>query len=77
MTPQNVHVELVHDPFRHRALIGWSNDPALVKVTAEQLLHEAEARCLQFKGIDDIAAATEEADIRRLSQILSLLRGDA
>ena len=36
MTAPNVHVELVHDPHRHRAVIGWSADLALLRATAEQ-----------------------------------------
>jgi hypothetical protein len=68
-----VHVELVHDPFRHRAVIGWSADPILVRVTAEQLLHEAEERAREFEGIDDLAAARERAEVERLRRVLALL----
>ena len=53
MPVPDVAVELVHSPSRHRALIGWSSDPALLRVTAEQLICEAERRAEQFTGLDD------------------------
>ncbi len=73
MAPHPVHVELVHDPFRHRAVVGWSGDPLLVRLTAEQLLHEAEERARQFEGIDDLAAERERAEVVRLRGTLDLL----
>ena len=69
----NVAVELVHDPHRHRAVIGWSADPALLRATAEQLVREADRRAAEFEGLDDIAAAQERADAARLRRVLTLL----
>lgn len=72
MTP-NVHVELVHDPHRHRAVIGWSADPALLRATAEQLVREAERRAGQLAGVDDVAAEGERAEAARLRRVLALI----
>jgi hypothetical protein len=69
----NVHVELVHDPSRHRAVVGWSADPALLRATAEQLIFEADRRAEQFDGIDDLAAARERAEAQRLRRMLALI----
>ncbi len=73
---RNVHVELVHDPSRHRALIGWSADPAMLRVVAEQLLAEAEDRARQFEGLDDVSAASERGEAERLRRILDLILPD-
>jgi hypothetical protein len=73
MPAPNVHIELVHDPTRHRAVIGWSSDPALLRVTAEQLISEAERRAEQFTGLDDIAAEGERAEAGRLRRVLELV----
>lgn len=72
----NLQVELVHDPQRHRALIGWSADPALLRLTAEQLIAEAERRASQFEGIDDLAAEEARAEGDRLRRILALVMPD-
>jgi hypothetical protein len=72
----NVQVELVHDPNRHRVVIGWSADRALLRVMAEQLIHEAEERAHQFEGIDDIHAAQERAEVERLRRVLDLILPD-
>ncbi len=73
MPAPDVAVELVHSPSRHRALIGWSSDPALLRVTAEQLISEAERRAEQFRGLDDIAAEGERAEATRLRRVLELI----
>jgi hypothetical protein len=73
MPAPNVHVELVHDPSRHRAVIGWSSDPALLRVTAEQLICEAEQRAEQFFGLDDVAAEAERSEASRLRRVLELV----
>jgi len=73
MPVPDVAVELVHSPSRHRALIGWSSDPALLRVTAEQLICEAERRAEQFTGLDDIAAEGERAEAGRLRRVLELV----
>jgi hypothetical protein len=73
MPAPNVHVELVHDPSRHRAVIGWSSEPALLRVTAEQLICEAEQRAEQFVGIDDVAAEAERSEASRLRRVLELV----
>jgi hypothetical protein len=72
----NVHVELVHDPHRHRAVIGWSADPALLRVTAEQLIAEADRRAQQFEGIDDVTCAEARAEVDRLRRVLELILPD-
>ena len=69
----NVHVELVHDPHRHRAVIGWSADPNLIQRAAARLIDEAESRARQFEGLDDVAAATERAEASRLRRVLELV----
>jgi len=69
----NVHVELVHDPHRHRAVIGWSADSRLLRATALRLIDEARSRARQFEGLDDIAAATERAEVSRLERVLELV----
>lgn len=76
MIAPNVHVELIHDPHRHRAVIGWSADPALLRVTAEQLVAEADRRARQFEGIDDLACAEAQAEGRRLRRVLKLILPD-
>jgi hypothetical protein len=73
MASPNVHVELVHDPHRHRAVIGWSADLALLRAAAEQLIFEAEERAQQFDGINDLAAAEERAEAERLRRVLALV----
>ena len=73
MPAPDVHVELVHDPSRHRAVIGWSSDPALLRVTAEQLICEAEQRAEQFFGLDDVAAEAERSEASRLRRVLELV----
>ncbi len=77
MIAPDVHVELVHSPSRHRAVIGWSADPALLAATAETLIAEAERRAAQFAGLDDVAAETERAEAKRLRQVLALILPDA
>jgi hypothetical protein len=69
----NVHVELVHDPHRHRAVIGWSADPDLIRATALKLVDEAEVRAAQFEGLDDVAAATERSEASRLRRVIGLV----
>lgn len=54
-------------------MVGWSADPALLRVMAEQLLWEAERRAKQFEGIDDVSAAQERGELERLRQVLELL----
>ncbi len=73
MTASNVHVELVQDPHRHRRVIGWTADPALLQMTAAQLVSEAERRAGQFSGLDDIAAEGERAEAGRLRRVLALV----
>lgn len=73
MSTASVQVELVHDPHRHRAVIGWSADPALLKVTAEQLIHEAERRAAELDGINDLFAAQERAEADRLRKVLAIV----
>jgi uncharacterized protein YqfB (UPF0267 family) len=69
----NVQVELVHDPLRHRLVVGRSGDLALIRVTAEQLIFETEERAQRFEGIDDVHAAQERAEVERLRRILRLI----
>ena len=76
MPAPNVHVELIHDPHRHRAVIGWSADPGLLRATALRLIDEAEWRARQFDGLDDIAAASEHAEVSRLRRVLELVLPD-
>lgn len=73
MIAPDVHVELVHDPRRHRAVIGWSADPALLAATANMLIAEAERRAGQFAGLDDVAAEAERAEVTRLRPVLELI----
>ncbi len=75
--PSAVHVELVHDPHRHRSVIGWSVDPALIEATAGQLIYEAEQRAAMFAGLNDVAAAQEHAEADRLRRMLALVLGGA
>lgn len=76
MIAPNVHVEFVHDPGRHRAVIGWSADPALLRATAEQLVWEADRRAKQFEGLDDLAAVEASSEARRLRRVLELILPD-
>ena len=76
MIAPDVHVELVHDPRRHRAVIGWSADPALLAATAQTLIAEAEQRAEQFAGLDDVAAESERAEAGRLRRVLALIMPD-
>ena len=76
MIAPDVHIELVHDPRRHRAVIGWSADPALLAATAQTLIAEAERRAEQFAGLDDVAAESERAEVHRLRRILALILPD-
>jgi hypothetical protein len=73
MSAPNVQVELVHDPLRHRLVIGRSGDRALLRVTAEQLIFETEQRARRFEGVDDVHAAQERAEVQRLRDILDLI----
>lgn len=77
MAAPNVQVELVHDPLRHRLVVGRSGDPALLRATAEQLIFETEERARRFEGIDDVHAAQERAEAERLRQILELVLPDS
>lgn len=76
MIAPDVHIELVHDPRRHRAVIGWSADPALLAATAQTLIAEAEHRAEQFAGLDDVAAESERAEAGRLRRVLVLILPD-
>ena len=73
MAPAPVHVELVHDPHRHRAVIGFTADALVLKVTARRLLAEAEDRAAQFAGINDLAAAEWCAEAERLRKVLAVV----
>jgi hypothetical protein len=76
MPASDVHVELVHDPARHRAVIGWSADPALLAATAKTLIAESDRRASQFAGLDDVAAEAERAEAVRLRRVLALIFPD-
>jgi hypothetical protein len=69
----NLAVELVHDPHRHRTVVGWSADLSLIAATAEHLIWEADRRSAQFEGISDIEAAAAHAESQRLRQILRIV----
>jgi hypothetical protein len=70
---QNVRVELVHDPLRHRLLIGQSADRGLLYAVAAAILAEAQERTRAFEGIDDIHAAAEIAEVERLRRVLRIV----
>lgn len=76
MAAPNVHVELVNDPHRHRAVIGWSASPRLLRVAAEELILDAERRAEQFAGLDDLIAEQERAEVERLRRVLDLVLPD-
>jgi hypothetical protein len=69
----NVRVEFVHDPLRHRMVIGASEERRVVEAVAWQLIAEAEERAEVFAGIDDLHAAHEVAEAKRLRRILEIV----
>lgn len=77
MSAPAVHVELVHDPHRHRAVIGWTADSLVLRVTAKRLIAAAEERARQFDGINDFAAEQERGEAERLRRVLALVLPEA
>lgn len=68
-----IQVELVHDPNRHRTIVGVTDDPVLLRLTAERLIAEAERRAAQLDGVNDIWALEERAEVARLRRLIAVL----
>jgi hypothetical protein len=69
----NLQVELVFDPLGNRAVVGRSNDSALLRATALQLVEEAEAHADRFAGLNEVAVAEWKSEAERRRRLIELL----